>query len=108
MATALLAGKSAAITGGVTGIGRAIAIEFLRQGACIAINHFPDEKSNEQYESLLAEVGEDIAVRAVAVPGDVREPEAAVKLVQAAVSAFGKLDVFVSNAGVCQFADFLT
>jgi len=107
MATTLLAGKSAAITGGVTGIGRAIALEYLRQGASVAINYFPDEKSEEQYKSLVAEAPDNAKNQVIGVPGDIRQQEAGVKLVQAAVQSFGKLDIFVSNAGVCQFAEFL-
>lgn len=105
MATQLLANKVAAITGGATGIGRAIALEYLRQGAKVAINHFGDDKSVAQFESMLKEKPADAQL--IAVPGDISKPETAKRLVDETVAKFGRLDVFVSNAGVCKFADFL-
>lgn len=108
MATAapkLLVNKVAAITGGVTGIGRAIALEYLRQGAKVAVNHLGDDTSNAQFESMLKEKPADAPL--IAVPGDISKPETAKRLVERTVEEFGKLDVFVSNAGVCKFADFL-
>ena len=47
-----------AITGGVTGIGRAIALSYLSHGANVAINHFGDQKSSEQYKTLVEEVSQ--------------------------------------------------
>ena len=103
----LLEGKVAAITGAVTGIGRAIALEYLRHGASVAVNHFPDEKSAAQYEEMKKEAGE--GAKLVAVAGDISKPETGQELVKKAVEAFGgRLDIFVSNAGVCEFAEFLT
>ncbi|KAK0845846.1 L-rhamnose-1-dehydrogenase [Friedmanniomyces endolithicus] len=103
----LLEGKVAAITGAVTGIGRAIALEYLKHGASVVVNHFPDEKSATQFEKLKQEAGEG-AARLIAAAGDISKPETGQALVRMAVMAFGRLDIFVSNAGVCQFADFLT
>lgn len=123
----LLQGKTAAITGGVTGkpiinvstpkskpanlnppgIGRAIVLEYVRQGANVGVNYFPDDKSTSQLESLIAEAG-DAGGSIVGVPGDIRKPEAGQELIAKTVEKFGRLDVFVSNAGVCEFADFLT
>ncbi|EOD50074.1 short-chain dehydrogenase [Neofusicoccum parvum] len=105
MTTQLLANKVAAITGGVTGIGRAIALEYLRQGAKVAVNHLGDEASNKQFETMLREKVADGQL--IAVPGDISKPETAKQLVAETVGKFGRLDVFVSNAGVCKFADFL-
>lgn len=105
MTAQLLVNKVAAITGGATGIGRAIALEYLRQGAKVAINHLGDEKSAAQFEQMLAEKPADGQL--IAVPGDISKPETAKRLVDETVGAFGRLDVFVSNAGVCRFADFL-
>ncbi|KAK4551559.1 L-rhamnose-1-dehydrogenase [Recurvomyces mirabilis] len=103
----LLQGKVAAITGAVTGIGRAIALEYLRQGASVAVNHFPDEKSAAQYDEMQKEAGE--GAKLVAVAGDISRPATGKELVRRAVEAFGgRLDIFVSNAGVCEFAEFLT
>jgi L-rhamnose 1-dehydrogenase len=101
----LLAGKVAAITGGVTGIGRAIALEYLRQGASVAVNHLGDAKSEEHFNTMLSEKAE--GSKLIAVSGDISQKETAIRLVKETVEAFGKLDVFVSNAGVCQFAEFL-
>ncbi|KAJ9668410.1 L-rhamnose-1-dehydrogenase [Coniosporium apollinis] len=101
----LLAGRVAAITGGVTGIGRAIALEYLKQGACVSVNHFEDEKSAEQFKSMEREAVE--GAKLIAVPGDISKQETATRLVEETVRAYGKLDVFVSNAGICQFAEFL-
>ncbi len=108
----LLKGKTAAITGGTTGIGRAIALEFVRQGCNVAINHLGLPSDIPHKESLLeeahqiksegADAGEIIEVR-----GDVTDPETGKRLVEEAVRRWGRLDVFVSNAGVCKFAEFL-
>jgi L-rhamnose 1-dehydrogenase len=103
----LLAGKIAAITGGVTGIGRAIAIEYLEQGASVAINHLDDKSSDLHFKSLVKESGAGTD-RLISVVGDISHPDTARRLVEKAVEVFGKLDIFVSNAGICRFADFLT
>jgi len=102
----LLEHKVAAITGAVTGIGRAIALEYIKQGACVAVNYFTDDRSASQFEELQKEAGEGADL--IGVPGDISKPETGQELVRRAVERFGRLDVFVSNAGVCQFADFLT
>ena len=103
----LLSGKVAAITGAVTGIGRAIALEYLKHGASVAVNHFPDDRSASQFQEMKKEAGE--GAKLVAVAGDISKPETGQALVKKAVDEFGgRLDIFVSNAGVCQFADFLT
>lgn len=102
----LLEGKVAAITGAVTGIGRAIALEYISHGAKVAVNYYPDDRSAAQFGDMQKEVGEGAGL--IGVPGDISKPDTGQELVAQAVQQFGKLDVFVSNAGVCQFADFLT
>lgn len=102
----LLEGKVAAITGGVTGIGRAVAMEYLKHGAKVVVNHYPDERSEEKFNDMRRDVDKDAAL--IAVPGDICQPQTGQELVAKTVQRFGRLDVFVSNAGVCQFADFLT
>ncbi|KAF9691925.1 hypothetical protein EKO04_010018 [Ascochyta lentis] len=102
----LLAGKSMAITGGVTGIGRAIVLGYLSHGANVAVNHLGDPKSSEQYQSLVKEASKD-GDRLIEIPGDVGNPETGKKLVAAVVEKWGRLDVFVSNAGICEFKEFL-
>lgn len=109
----LLAGKVAAITGGVTGIGRAIALEYVRHGACVAVNHLGDSASQEHFESLRQQVGrdgheEDAKKRLIGIAGDIRQRATGTELVRQTVQQFGALDVFVANAGVSQFRDFLT
>ena len=108
----LLSSKSAAITGGTTGIGRAIALEYIRQGANVAINHLDLPSDSHHKASVLAEAAaikakDDKAGKLIEVAGDVSKPETGKNLVEEAVKAFGRLDIFVSNAGVCQFAEFL-
>ncbi|KIW06994.1 uncharacterized protein PV09_02650 [Verruconis gallopava] len=103
----LLAGKVCAITGGVTGIGRAIAIEYLRQGASVVVNHLGDSASESHFQEMLKQVPNDSKNKLIASSGDIGKKETGQKLVSDAVKAFGSLDVFVANAGVSVFADFL-
>ncbi|TKA64574.1 hypothetical protein B0A49_09443 [Cryomyces minteri] len=104
----LLAGKIAAITGGATGIGRAIALEYLRQGARVAVNHFDDRASAAHFHTLQAEAGDALCANLIAVAGDVADPATASSLVAHTVARWGRLDIFVSNAGICEFASFLS
>jgi len=99
----LLEGKTFLVTGGSAGIGRAAAIRAAREGADVAINYIGDDALAE---SCVAEI-EAQGRRAIAVKGDVAEPETATAFVAAAVKALGKVDVFVSNAGICPFHAFL-
>jgi L-rhamnose 1-dehydrogenase len=100
----LLKDKVLLVTGASAGIGRAVAIEAARQGADVAINYFdPTETGAHDTVSAITATGR----RAIAVKGDVAQPESAPAFVEAAVKAFGKVDVFVSNAGICPFHGFL-
>lgn len=111
----LLAGKTAIITGATTGIGRAIALEYVRQGASVVVNHLALARDQPHLDSLVAEAA---AIRAASpatagrlehLAGDVTDPETGRRLVEHAVAKFGgRLDICVSNAGVCQFAEFLS
>lgn len=100
----LLKDKVLLVTGASAGIGRAVAIEAARQGANVAINYFDstDDAANGTLAAIRA-VGRD----GIAVKGDVALPDNAPAFVAAAVKAFGKVDVFVSNAGICPFHAFL-
>ncbi|PUU82566.1 hypothetical protein B9Z19DRAFT_967412 [Tuber borchii] len=104
----LLEGKTIAITGAATGIGRAIAIEMARQGADISIGYLgPTQDSS--VASLREEIeSAPISGQLLAIPGDISDAETSKMLIKCTVEKFGKLDAFVSNAGVCQFHDFLT
>lgn len=111
----LLRGKTALITGGTTGIGRAICLRYLQQGADVLVNHLGLESDGVHLDSLITEANrlrlEDSESGQLAHKiGDVRHQETATNLVAAAVqhSRNGRLDICVSNAGVCTFADFLT
>ncbi len=89
-----LSGRTALITGGGTGIGRATAHLFARHGARVAIA----SRKREKLEAVAAELraaGHDCLV----VPTDVRDAAACETLIEAAVAAFGQLDVLVNNAG---------
>lgn len=90
-----LAGRKALITGGDSGIGRAAAIAFAREGADVAIGYLPFEESDarEVIELIKAE-----GRVAVALPGDIRDEAFCQKLVADAVKALGGLDILVNNA----------
>ncbi|KAI2778495.1 NAD(P)-binding protein [Daldinia loculata] len=116
-ATNLLRGKTAIITGGTTGIGRAIALEYLRQGSNVVVNHLGLERDQPHLESLLTEAeslktsntDSNTTIGSLDhLAGDVSDPATGPALVAHAVSLFGRLDICVSNAGICQFAEFLT
>lgn len=99
----LLTGKTVLVTGGSTGIGRAAAIGAARHGADVAINY---ASSDDKAASCVAEI-EALGRRAIVVKGDVAEPETAEAFVARSVNAFGRVDVMVSNAGICPFHAFL-
>ena len=94
--TGRLAGKRALITGGDSGIGRAAAIAFAREGADVAICYHPDEQSDAQSVIKLIEAE---GRKALALPADLREEAAARKVVDDAVKGLGGLEVLVLNAG---------
>ncbi|KAL4922305.1 hypothetical protein BDW62DRAFT_51028 [Aspergillus aurantiobrunneus] len=108
----ILRGKTAAITGGTTGIGRAIALEYIRQGCNVAINHLGLPKDEHLRHSLLQEVellhkkGTN-AGEVLEIAGDVTKPQTSATLIEEAVKRWGKLDAFVANAGVFKQAELL-
>ncbi|KAJ5698410.1 hypothetical protein N7462_000415 [Penicillium macrosclerotiorum] len=108
----LLKGKTAAITGGTTGIGRAIVLAYITQGCNVAVNHLGMPQDEKHLHSLFEEVKKikDTGIKAgeiLELSGDVTNPETGSSLVKEAVSKWGKLDVFVANAGVFKQAEFL-
>lgn len=91
-----LLGRKALITGGDSGMGRAAAIAFAREGADVAINYFPTEESDaQQVLALIREAGRT----AVAIPGDLRNEDFCRKLIDEAVTKLLGLDILVNNAG---------
>jgi NAD(P)-dependent dehydrogenase (short-subunit alcohol dehydrogenase family) len=90
-----LQGRKALITGGDSGMGRAAAIAFAREGADVAINDFPNEEPDAQEVIALIKAE---GRKAVAIPGDLRDEEFCKKLVADAVQQLGGLDILVSNA----------
>lgn len=100
----LLKDKVLLITGASAGIGRAVAIEAARQGADVAINYF--DATDAAAKDTVAAI-EAAGRRGIAVKGDVAQQGSAPAFIDAAVKAFGKVDVFVSNAGICPFHAFL-
>ena len=92
---AKLTGRRALITGGDSGIGRAAAIAFAREGADVAINYLPAEESDaKEVIALIKATGRT----AVAIPGDLRDPAFCRKLAQRAADGLGGLDILVNNA----------
>jgi NAD(P)-dependent dehydrogenase (short-subunit alcohol dehydrogenase family) len=91
-----LAGRKALITGGDSGMGRAAAIAYAREGADVAINYYPTEESDAQevIELIKAE-----GRKALAIPGDFRDEAFCKKLVDETVKGLGGLDILVNNAG---------
>jgi len=91
-----LAGRKALITGGDSGMGRAAAIAYAREGADVAIVYYPTEEPDaKEVIALIKAEGR----KAIALPGDLREEEFCKKLVDDAVKGLGGLDIVVSNAG---------
>ncbi|MCS2163345.1 SDR family oxidoreductase [Scandinavium sp. H11S7] len=102
--TGRLAGKKALITGGDSGIGRAVAIAFAREGADVAINYLPEEAADaDDVIALIKAEGKN----AVALPGDIRDEAFCKSLVDDALSALGGLDILVNNAGRQQYCESL-
>src|SRR3954469_21234726 len=90
-----LAGRKALITGGDSGMGRAAAIAFAREGADVAINYLPAEEpdAREVVQLIRAE-----GRKAVTIPGDIRDESFCQNLVAEAVRQLGGLDILVNNA----------
>src|ERR1700716_1821305 len=91
-----LAGRKALITGGDSGMGRAAAIAYAREGADVAINYFPTEEPDAQEVIDLIRAEGRIGL---AIPGDLRDEKFCQELVDRAVKGLGGLDIVVSNAG---------
>jgi NAD(P)-dependent dehydrogenase (short-subunit alcohol dehydrogenase family) len=90
-----LKGQTAVITGGDSGIGRAVALAFAREGADVLISYLSEEEPDAQET---AQVVEEAGKKAIKVPGDISEEAQCQAVVQRAVDEFGKIDVLVNNA----------
>ena len=91
-----LAGRKALITGGDSGMGRAAAIAYAREGADVAISYYPTEEPDAQEViTLIRAEGR----KALALPGDLRDPKYCREIVTKTLAGLGGLDIIVSNAG---------
>ncbi|GGH03969.1 SDR family oxidoreductase [Mucilaginibacter phyllosphaerae] len=91
-----LAGRRALITGGDSGMGRAAAIAYAREGADVAINYLPAEEADaREVIALIKAAGR----KGVAIPGDLRDEAFCKKMVEETVRQLGGLDILVNNAG---------
>jgi glucose 1-dehydrogenase len=91
-----LDGKVAIVTGGNSGIGKAIVLELAKQGASVVIDYVSHPDATDELEKQVAALGE----KAIGVQADVSKIPDLEKLIAAAVSKFGRVDVMVNNAGV--------
>jgi len=90
-----LTGKRAVITGGDSGIGRAVALAFAREGADVLISYLEEEETDADETVRLIE---DAGRKAVKCPGDIREEETCQKVIDTALSELGGIDILVNNA----------
>ena len=91
-----LQGKVAIVTGAATGIGKAIAIRFAREGAAVVIDYVGRPDIPGETEKAIASFGG----RCIAVASDVSKPDQVENLIESTVKAFGNLDIVVNNAGI--------
>jgi L-rhamnose 1-dehydrogenase len=106
----LLKDKIVIVTGGSRGIGAGIATACARHGADLVINYWGDNDADYGKVAAIETVLDDIRSigrTAIAVEGNVADPETGQAIVRAAVDAFGRVDVLASNAGICPFHAFL-
>jgi hypothetical protein len=89
-----LSGKKAVITGGDSGIGRAVAIAFAREGADILISYLEEDGDARETERYVKDAGR----KAVLVPGDLQQPDHCRAVIAKAVSELGGLDILINNA----------
>ncbi len=91
-----LTGKTAVVTGGSRGIGRAICIELAKQGANVVVNYSGSEDKAKQVVSEIEELG----VKAIAIQANVADSAAVDAMMKQTVEVFGTLDILVNNAGI--------
>jgi glucose 1-dehydrogenase len=91
-----LQGKVAAVTGSATGIGQAIAMTFAKEGAAVTVDYVGNDSVSRNTISTI----EAIKGEALAVEADISRPEDVQRLISKTIEAFGRLDIFVNNAGI--------
>lgn len=91
--TGRLAGKAALVTGGDSGIGRAIAVHFAREGANVAIAYLEEDEDARETKALVEANGR----RCLLIRGDLRMPARCIAAVRKTIDAFGSLDILVNN-----------
>lgn len=91
-----LTGKTAVVTGGSRGIGRAICIELAKQGANVVVNYSGSEDKAKQVVSEIEELG----VKAIAIQANVADSAAVDAMMKQTIEVFGTLDILVNNAGI--------
>lgn len=89
-----LEGKAAIITGGDSGIGRAVALAFAREGADVLISYLNEESDAQKTKRVVEAAGR----KCITVPGDIVDEKHCQQIVQRAVNEFGKIDILVNNA----------
>ena len=89
-------GKTAVVTGGSRGIGRAVAVGFAKAGCNLVINYAGNDEAAKETERLCSAEG----AKVVLVKGDVADSTCAERIVEAAVAEFGQIDILVNNAGI--------
>jgi glucose 1-dehydrogenase len=98
-----LQGKTAVVTGAGTGIGQAIAIAFAHEGAAVVVDYVGDDSVSKDTITKIDAIGG----KSLAVDADISNPDQVNALIQQTVAAFGKLDIFVNNAGIEKKFDFV-
>lgn len=98
-----LAGMAAIVTGGDSGIGRAVAVLFAREGADVAVLYLSEKRDAEETRTAVEAEGR----RCLTIAGDVRDPKFCERAVAKAVKAFGRLDILVNNAAFQEHCDAL-
>jgi 3-oxoacyl-[acyl-carrier protein] reductase len=91
-----LEGKNAVVTGGGRGVGRAISIDFAKEGANVVVNYASNNKAADEVVGIIKSMGK----KAIAVQGDVAKKEDAQKIIDTCVENFGSIHILVNNAGI--------
>jgi len=94
--------KIALITGGSRGIGRAISIEYAKEGARVAVNYVSHREAAEEVVKII----EDLGSEAIAVQADVSDKAQVERMVEEVMRKWGRIDILVNNAGIAPFVDF--